>query len=280
MEWSKKKLEEALSPTMDNNPEVDVLDDADELEARETTSDSDKPSDWVDLPSVEDLLNPLLLAMHSLGGSATNQEIEEKVIQQENITEEQLAVLTRSRSGTPGKPLFIRLLGWARTYLKDSNILENPATRTWSLTELGKQTFHVDPDLVKKTYDKQRRIRKAEREAKKEAAKQNEIEENSERASISDFLNQLEATLRQRRIRRPEGSYTAELFAAGPARIAQKVGEEALEVIIAALHESRERQISEVADLLVHTLILLVELNIPLEEVLAELQRRHEARSS
>ena len=98
--------------------------------------------------------------------------------------------------------------------------------------------------------------------------------------STANFLAELETTLRQRRIRRPEGSYSAQLFAAGPARIAQKVGEEALEVIIAALHETRERQISEVADLLVHTLILLVELNIPLEEVLAELQRRHEARAS
>ena len=280
MEWSKKKLEEALSPTMDNNPDVDVLDEGDELEARESTSDSVKPSDRVDLPTIEELLNPLLLAMHSLGGSATNQEIEEKVIQKENITEEQLAVLTRPRSGKIGKPIVIRSIGFAKTYLKDFGILENPATRTWSLTELGKQTFHVDPDQVKQIYDKHRKIRKAEREAKKEAANQNEIEENSERASISDFLTQLEATLRQRRIRRPEGSYTAELFVAGPARIAQKVGEEALEVIIAALHESRERQISEVADLLVHTLILLVELNIPLEEVLAELQRRHEARQS
>ena len=249
-------------------------------EERETSSVSDKPSDLVDLPTVEDLLNPLLLAMHALGGSATNQEIEEKVIQQENFTDEQLAVLTNPRSGRPGKPVVIRRLGWARTYLKDARIFENTATRTWSLTELGKQTFHVDPDQVKQAYDEQRRIRKAERDAKKEAAKQNEIEENRERASTSDFLTQLEATLRQRRIRRPEGSYTAELFAAGPASIAQKVGEEALEVIIAALHESRERQISEVADLLVHTLILLVELNIPLEEILDELQRRHEALSS
>ena len=94
------------------------------------------------------------------------------------------------------------------------------------------------------------------------------------------FLLTLQEILIDRCIRRPEGSYTAELFAAGPARIAQKVGEEALEVVIAAIHETRERQISEVADLLVHTLILLVELNIPLEEVLAELQRRHEARTS
>lgn len=282
MEWSKKKLEEALSPTMDNNPDVDVLDDGYELEARESTSDSDKPSDWVDLPTVEDLLNPLLLAMHSLGVPAKKQDIEESVIHRENITEKQLSVIPRTRSGKIGQPIFSFRLGFARTYLKDYGILENPAPRTWALTDLGKQTFHVDPKEVRRAYFKQRKIRKAEREAKKEAAKQDEIEENenSERASISDFLNQLEVTLRQRRIRRPEGSYTAELFAAGPARIAQKVGEEALEVIIAALHESRERQISEVADLLVHTLILLVELNIPIEEVLDELQRRHEARSS
>lgn len=95
-----------------------------------------------------------------------------------------------------------------------------------------------------------------------------------------NFLLTLEQILIDRRLHSPAGSYSAQLFAAGPTRIAQKVGEEALEVIIAALHETRERQISEVADLLVHTLILLVELNIPLEEVLAELQHRHEARTS
>ena len=227
---------------------------------------------WISL-TVEDLLNPLLLAMHSLGGSAGNQEIEVKVIKQESITEKQLAVLTKPSSGKPGKPIFIRRLGWARTYLKDFDILENPATGTWSLTDLGKQTFHVNSEEVKQAYDEQRRIRKAEREAKKEKEKQ--IEEEF----TSDFLTELNHPP-PRRIRRPPNSYSAQLFAAGPARIAQKVGEEALEVVIAAIHETRERQISEVADLLVHTLILLVELNIPLEEVLAELQRRHEARTS
>ncbi len=274
MSWSKQQLKNTLSPSADKDPDFHDDNEVEDKESQEISSSHEQPSDRVDLPTVEDLLNPLLLAMHSLGGSASNQEIEVKVIKQESITEKQLAVLTKPSSGKPGKPIFIRRLGWARTYLKDFDILENPATGTWSLTDLGKQTFHVNSEEVKQAYDEQRRIRKAEREAKKEKEKQ--IEEEF----TSDFLTELESTLRQRRIRRPPNSYSAQLFAAGPARIAQKVGEEALEVVIAALHETRERQISEVADLLVHTLILLVELNIPLEEVLAELQRRHEARTS
>ena len=276
MSWSKKRLEDALSQTSDKDNLPDNDNNEFENASAEANSPQEQSSNWVDIATVEELLNPLLLAMHSLGGSANNQEIDEQVIIQENITEEQLAVLTKPRSGKLGKSVFIRRLGWARTYLKDYGVLENPAPRLWALAENSKQTFHVKPDEVKQAYDEQRRIRKAEREAKKGLEKEKEIKKEN----ISDFLNELESTLRQRRIRRPEGSYSAELFAAGPARIAQKVGEEALEVIIAALHETRERQISEVADLLVHTLILLVELNIPLEEVLAELQRRHEARAS
>ena len=273
MNWSKQQLKDALAPTS----EKDVLEnnDLEEPESVSSASSStqEQSSNWVNIATVEELLNPLLLAMHSLGGSANNQEIDEQVIIQENITEEQLAVLTKPRSGKLGRSVFISRLGWARTYLKDYGVLENPAPRLWALAENSKQTFHVNPDEVKQAYEKQRLIRKAQREEKKASATEEVI-------STANFLAELETTLRQRRIRRPEGSYSAQLFAAGPARIAQKVGEEALEVIIAALHETRERQISEVADLLIHTLILLVELNIPLEEVLAELQRRHEVRTS
>ena len=69
-------------------------------------------------------------------------------------------------------------------------------------------------------------------------------------------------------------SYTASLFRDGEDRIIQKVGEEATEVIIAAKGKSRERIISEMADLWFHTLVLLSNFNITPKDIFRELQKR------
>ena len=71
------------------------------------------------------------------------------------------------------------------------------------------------------------------------------------------------------------GSYTSSLFAEGLPKIAQKVGEEASEAIVAALAQDDQRLIEEVADLTYHTLVLLAARNISLVDVQAELERRH-----
>lgn len=73
----------------------------------------------------------------------------------------------------------------------------------------------------------------------------------------------------------PPDSYTAQLFQAGLGRIAQKVGEEAAETLVAALTEDETRLISEIADLTYHVLVLLAARGIPLEAVQVELERRH-----
>ena len=96
---------------------------------------------------------------------------------------------------------------------------------------------------------------------------------------MSDMLHQLEAIIHDRRRNPVEGSYTAGLMAAGRGKMAQKVGEEAVEVVVAALHQTREEQISELADLLYHTLVLMAQLDISLDNVEAELSRRHQSRS-
>lgn len=70
-------------------------------------------------------------------------------------------------------------------------------------------------------------------------------------------------------------SYTAELFAAGLPRIAQKVGEESAEVIVAALSQEDQRLIEEVADLTYHVLVLLAARGLSPQDVLQELERRH-----
>jgi phosphoribosyl-AMP cyclohydrolase / phosphoribosyl-ATP pyrophosphohydrolase len=89
------------------------------------------------------------------------------------------------------------------------------------------------------------------------------------------FLGTLEGVIARRIAERPEGSYTARLFAQGSKRIAQKVGEEGLEVALAAVAETDDKVIAESADLLFHLLVLLKSRGLPFERVLAELQSRH-----
>lgn len=71
------------------------------------------------------------------------------------------------------------------------------------------------------------------------------------------------------------GSYTSSLFAEGLPKIAQKVGEEGTEVVVAALVQDDQRLIEEVADLTYHTLVLLAARDLTIEAVLAELEERH-----
>lgn len=91
---------------------------------------------------------------------------------------------------------------------------------------------------------------------------------------MADILDKLEQTIAARRAADPASSYVARLMAAGRPKIAQKVGEEAVETVIAALAGNRTQLVSESADLLFHLTVLLAEQNIPLADVLAELARR------
>ena len=77
----------------------------------------------------------------------------------------------------------------------------------------------------------------------------------------------------------PSGkSYTSSLFTEGLPRIAQKVGEEATEVVVAALAQDDRRLIQEVADLTYHTLVLLAARGLKIQDVVMELERRHRER--
>lgn len=92
------------------------------------------------------------------------------------------------------------------------------------------------------------------------------------------FLGALETVIGQRIAARPEGSYTARLYAQGLKRMAQKVGEEGLEVALAAVTEADEALLGEAADLLYHLLLLLRSRGLRLEHVIAQLESRHAAR--
>jgi phosphoribosyl-ATP pyrophosphohydrolase len=89
------------------------------------------------------------------------------------------------------------------------------------------------------------------------------------------MLDKLFEIIENRKINPPEGSYTAQLFAAGEDKILQKVGEEAVEVILAAKGQGHQRTVEEVADLFYHTFVLLAHKNIHLDEIKAELAQRH-----
>jgi phosphoribosyl-ATP pyrophosphohydrolase len=89
-----------------------------------------------------------------------------------------------------------------------------------------------------------------------------------------DTLTRLEATITQRLTASPDASYVARLHSRGLPVIARKLGEEAIEAIVAALSGTREELTGEAADVLFHLLVLLAEKDIPLAEVLAELERR------
>ncbi len=89
------------------------------------------------------------------------------------------------------------------------------------------------------------------------------------------FLVTLEGIIAQRAKDRPEGSYTAGLIAQGTRRIAQKVGEEAVELALAAVAGTAAETVGEAADLLFHALLLLHARNLSVADVIAELESRH-----
>lgn len=97
---------------------------------------------------------------------------------------------------------------------------------------------------------------------------------------LGPALSMLTRIVRERAASRPEGSYTAALLTAGTPRIAQKVGEEAVEVSLAAVSGSAGEVVNESVDLLYHLLVLLEDLGIDGREVAAEITRRFPAQGS
>ena len=96
---------------------------------------------------------------------------------------------------------------------------------------------------------------------------------------MSDFLAQLIAIVEDRKRYPTANSYTNKLLA-DPVLAAQKVGEEATEVVVAALAQSSQRLVEEMADLVYHGLVLLAAHDLAWSDVLAELERRHPPRAA
>ena len=291
----------------------------------------DRSTGPVKIYSKEELLQPVIDALHALDGSGTAFEISQQTIILEQLIAPSLLEDNFLENSERARRLHNNIAS-ARTALKKAGLIFNRGGK-WLLKKNILPSFVVDPRTVQRAEIVTAASRKAAKAAEidkavsqavteirdeiKEETKQfaksirNELEQNLRHESaaredsgstpletntespaeheskeihspppLEDFLFYLQNLLYTRHADRPPNHYTTNLFNAGLSAITDKIAEESAEVVEAALHETRERQISEVADLLVHTLILLAELNIPLEEVLAELQRRHEARTS
>lgn len=91
---------------------------------------------------------------------------------------------------------------------------------------------------------------------------------------LTGVIDELYALLLSRKRNAPPGSYTAELLATGEDEIAKKVGEEAIEVILAAKGQGDQRLVAETADLIYHLLVLLIARNLTWDDVLRELASR------
>lgn len=94
-------------------------------------------------------------------------------------------------------------------------------------------------------------------------------------ATNIDFLIRLQDLIDRRKKELPEGSYTTSLFKKGINKIAQKVGEEAVELVIEAKDDNSELFLNEAADLLYHMLVLLSEKGYRIEDVAGILEQRH-----
>jgi len=93
---------------------------------------------------------------------------------------------------------------------------------------------------------------------------------------MANFLNQLENILKDRKQTLPKDSYTASLFTQGVDRILRKIGEEAGEVIIEGKNKNPKALTGEVADLVFHIMVLLVHESLSFNDVIAELEKRHQ----
>jgi phosphoribosyl-ATP pyrophosphohydrolase len=101
------------------------------------------------------------------------------------------------------------------------------------------------------------------------------VKSNSKQENLGAFLNYLESIILDRKNNPSEKSYTSSLLARGINKVAQKVGEEAVEVVIEAKDDNKDLFLNESSDLLYHILVLIVAKGYTLDEVISVLKDRH-----
>ena len=110
------------------------------------------------VPTYDQLINPTISALRTLGGSGTIAEIYTTVAEQQGLSDQQLELLHNPERGSQTEIEY--RLAWARTYLKKYGILENSARGVWALTAKGKTVEQVDPEAVKRFVQEELKQRK------------------------------------------------------------------------------------------------------------------------
>ena len=128
------------------------------------------------VPKYSDLLNPTLTALHALGGSATNREIVNQVIEDMELS---AAIIQVPYSGKANRTALEDELGWARTYLRNYGLIDSSERGVWSLTAKGHETQRVDPKEVLDSYQRYLRQKRSRKQTQTEVAAPAEETENS-----------------------------------------------------------------------------------------------------
>ena len=143
------------------------------------------------IPTFDALLNPLLQALKSLGGSGTIEEINNKVVEVAGLTDKQLEVLHNPAKG--GVTEIEYRLGWSRTYLKQFGILENSSRGVWALTVAGSKVDRVDEKEVKRVV--QAKLKKS-RDQEEDVAEP--IDSHNWREELFDILGKMSSSAFER----------------------------------------------------------------------------------
>ena len=136
----------------------------------------------VDIPTFDAMMNPLIQVLKSLGGSGNVEEINGKIAEVIGLSDEKLEILHDKEKG--GQTEFEYRLGWTRTYLKKYGILENSSRGVWALNARGIQIDSVDPKLVRREVQAQRKKDPVDSD-------ENEAEVESEVSWQNELMNTL-----------------------------------------------------------------------------------------
>ncbi|MDX1417362.1 MAG: restriction endonuclease [Candidatus Promineifilaceae bacterium] len=126
----------------------------------------------VKIPTFDRMMNPLIQALRSLGGSGTIEELDDKVADILNLNDEQLEVMHNPKSGQTEVSY---RLAWTRTYLKKYGILENSSRGVWALTKKGQNTERVDPRRVTRFVREQTRQDRVKDDSSKDIEREIEV---------------------------------------------------------------------------------------------------------
>jgi restriction system protein len=129
-------------------------------------------SEQIKVPTFDAMMNPVIQALKELGGSGTIEEIDAKVAEIADLTDEQLEVLHDPEKG--GQTEVEYRLAWTRTYLKKYDILENSSRGVWALTSKGVKVDNVNPTAVK------RFVREQDRQARQQRPEESTISDEDE----------------------------------------------------------------------------------------------------